>query len=72
MSLSGSLRKNNCKKVKSVIAASWNIHPNAIAVHRRGKICVRQSAASNLLGATDEVPIIGMPIMNIIHPDDIE
>ncbi len=46
--------------------------PNAIAVHREGKFVYVNPAAIKLIGATDESQLIGLPIMNIIHPDDIE
>jgi len=46
--------------------------PNAIAVHGEGKFVYVNPAAIKLIGATDESQLIGMPIMNIIHPDDIE
>jgi PAS domain S-box-containing protein len=46
--------------------------PNAIAVHSEGKFVYVNPAAIKLIGATDESQLIGMPIMNIIHPDDIE
>jgi PAS domain S-box-containing protein len=46
--------------------------PNAIAVHSEGKFVYVNPAAIKLIGATDASQLIGMPIMSIIHPDDIE
>jgi len=46
--------------------------PDAIAVYCEGKFVYVNPAAIKLLGAADESQLIGMPIMNIIHPDDVE
>jgi PAS domain S-box-containing protein len=46
--------------------------PYAIAVYFEGKFVYVNPAAVKLIGATEESQLIGMPLMNIIHPDDVE
>jgi len=46
--------------------------PDAIGVHIEGKFVYVNPAAIKLIGATDESQLIGMPVMNIIHPDYVE
>jgi two-component system cell cycle sensor histidine kinase/response regulator CckA len=46
--------------------------PYAIAVYFEGKFVFVNPAAIKLIGATDKSQLIGMPFMNIIHPDDVE
>jgi two-component system, cell cycle sensor histidine kinase and response regulator CckA len=46
--------------------------PDAIAVHQEGKFVYVNPAAMKLLGATTESQLIGISVIDIIHPDDVE
>ena len=46
--------------------------PYAIVVYFEGNFVYVNPAAIKLIGATNESQLIGMPFMNIIHPDNVE
>lgn len=48
------------------------VAPVGIAVHSKGKIVFTNPAGARLLGADSEEQIIGKPITEIIHPDNLE
>jgi PAS domain S-box-containing protein len=43
--------------------------PNSIAIHVNGKFIYVNSAGAKLIGAQSPQELIGMPVLNIIHPD---
>jgi PAS domain S-box-containing protein len=44
--------------------------PEPIAVHSQGVIVYANSAAARLMGATEPAQLIGMPVLDCVHPDD--
>jgi PAS domain S-box-containing protein len=46
--------------------------PDAIAVHSEGKFVFVNSAAIKLIGAVNESQLIGLPVLSVIHPDDVD
>ena len=47
----------------------FDLSPDAIAVHRGGKILLANVTAMNLLGVTSQEEIIDQPMLNFVHPD---
>jgi len=45
------------------------LSPDAIAIHREGKLVFVNSAAVKLLGAASPQELIGKPILDVVHPD---
>jgi len=48
----------------------FDVIPDAVVVHREGKIAYCNAAAVRMFGAADSREINGKPIMNLVHPDD--
>jgi PAS domain S-box-containing protein len=46
--------------------------PYAIAVHSEGKFVFVNPAAVKLIGATNESQLLGLPVLSVIHPDDVD
>lgn len=46
------------------------VNPDAIYVHRKGRIAVVNKAAVDLFGATSADELIGLPAIELVHPDD--
>lgn len=44
--------------------------PDAIAVHRGGRILYANPAAAGLVGAPDAAALVGRSILDLVHPDD--
>ena len=49
-----------------------NSSPEAIGVHRNGKLIYANAATLKLLGATKQEEIIWQPLLSFVHPDDRE
>lgn len=50
----------------------WNameLTPMAIAIHRQGKIEYANPSAARIIGASDPSALIGMPMIDFVHPD---
>ena len=45
------------------------LSPNAIVVHREGKVVFANTAAVTLVGARNAAEVLGKPVMDFIHPD---
>jgi PAS domain S-box-containing protein len=46
-----------------------DMSPDAILVHREGRFVFANNAAARLLGAQDPRELVGVPILDIVHPD---
>jgi PAS domain S-box-containing protein len=46
-----------------------DLSPDAILVHRDGEFVFANPAAARLLGADDPARLVGMPILQVVHPD---
>ncbi|HEX7007981.1 MAG TPA: PAS domain S-box protein, partial [Alphaproteobacteria bacterium] len=46
--------------------------PEAILLHRDGRIVVANARCAEILGATDSEQLIGQPLSSFVHPDDRE
>ncbi|HXJ63884.1 MAG TPA: PAS domain S-box protein, partial [Actinomycetota bacterium] len=46
-----------------------DMSPDAILVHRDGRFVFANPAAARLLGAADPQDLVGLPILEIVHPD---
>ena len=46
------------------------ISPDAIYVHKQGRIVLANAAATRLFGAEDDQQLIGITALDLIHPDD--
>jgi PAS domain S-box-containing protein len=46
-----------------------DLSPDAILVHRNGEFVFANRAAARLLGADDPSQLLGMPILQVVHPD---
>ena len=64
------------KKVESALRESElrlstliNWTPEAIAVHRGGKIIYANPSTQRMMGATDAQELLGKPLMEFVHPD---
>jgi diguanylate cyclase (GGDEF)-like protein/PAS domain S-box-containing protein len=44
--------------------------PEAVAVHRRGRLLYLNAAALRLLGAADAAALVGRPTSDFVHPED--
>jgi PAS domain S-box-containing protein len=44
--------------------------PDAILVHREGKLVYMNPAASAMLGYEREDEVVGVPVLDLVHPDD--
>src|SRR6266536_1645674 len=44
------------------------LSPDAIAVHAEGRLVYANPAAAELIGAASPEELIGMPILDIVHP----
>jgi len=47
----------------------FDLSPDAIVIHRKGKIIQANAAALKLLGAASRVDLLGKPILDFVHPD---
>jgi diguanylate cyclase (GGDEF)-like protein/PAS domain S-box-containing protein len=47
------------------------LSPEAIAVHSQGKIAYINAAGAKLLGASSPASLIGLPVLNFVHPNSI-
>lgn len=46
-----------------------DLSPDAIILHRKGKIIYANAAAADMVGATQPDALIGKAVMNFVHPD---
>lgn len=47
----------------------FDLSPDAIAVHRDGKILLANTAAIKLMGVESHTRVIGRPMLDFVHPD---
>ncbi|NJR21181.1 MAG: PAS domain S-box protein [Richelia sp. CSU_2_1] len=48
------------------------LSPEAIAVHSQGKIAYINAAGAKLLGASSPAALIGLPVLNFVHPNCVQ
>jgi PAS domain S-box-containing protein len=49
-----------------------DLSPDAILVHQSGQFVFANKAAARMLGAQDPSDLVGLPILQIVHPDYLE
>jgi PAS domain S-box-containing protein len=48
----------------------FDLSPDGIAVHQNGRVVLVNKAGAALLGYEDPDQLVGLPVMDIVHPDD--